>query len=151
MIMWKTRNYSYLVVLLSIAMGSYAIYKNPPITESHRRFLVMKEDMAKIARNGGIVLSTTEVDKYGVADLSVKFIAGSLSDEVRERNASTLSELGWSPVSGDKSRYCKDGILYSPYFSEEAYEGRKILVMNFRYTAQTIDICHGKEQKRETG
>jgi hypothetical protein len=145
--MWTKKAYSYFVVLLSIAMGSYAIYKNPSITESHRRFLVMKEDMEKIAKNGGIVLSATETDKYGVADLSVKFIAGSLSDEVRERNANTLSGLGWSPISGTKSGYCKDGILYSSYFPEETYDGRKILAMNFRYTAQTIDICHGKDQK----
>lgn len=122
-------------------MIPYVLITTPSFQSSQKMFGVMKGDAREIEKNGGIVVSKKEVNKYGVADLSINFLAGSLSSEVRAKNALTLSSLGWKSIDRYNDGYCKNGMIYSSYFSDEMYDGMKMVVMNFRYTSQTISVC----------
>jgi len=141
MIEWVKKNYTYFVAAMAIMMGAYAIIKNPSFNESRQRFNMMKRDMREIAKNGGSIATRKEVNKYGVADLSVSFIAGTLTEDVRKRNAATLSALGWTPLGRNEEAYCKKGVIYSTFLSDATFQGWNVVIMNFRYTAQTIEDC----------
>jgi hypothetical protein len=133
--------YPYMATAFGAFMLAYAFIKTPSLADSHDKLSIMKRDQKLITKNDGSIISSKEIDKYGVADLSVILLAGSIPQVVQGQDTQILVALGWTPIGSGTSRYCKDGILYSPYLSPEEDDGRKLYVMHFRYTSQTIDIC----------
>lgn len=97
----------------------------------------MDGDLHKMFNNGGRILNSQEVNKYGVASLSVQ-VSGELLNDKR------LMELGWVSVNASGGEYCKDGIMLTTFISPQLSMGQKILNVNFRYTSQTIDVCENR-------
>lgn len=146
MIAWTMRYWRYVLGLLSVVFGLYVYLITPGLDESHHVLNVMKSDFDEISKSGGIIVSRKEVDKYGVADLTVEFVAGSLSDGVRKSFANALTVLGWRPIDAAATRYCKDGAIYSTHLADITYNGWKVLIMQFRFTAQTIATCKSSQK-----
>jgi hypothetical protein len=134
MIAWLKKNGPYVGALFGVLMIPYVLITTPSLSESQQRLGVMRSDLQKMVDNGGKIAYGKEVNKYGVASLSVE-VVGELV------NAQKLADLGWVPISQSGGEYCKDGIVLKAYISNQLFMGEKILSMNFRYTSQTIGIC----------
>lgn len=147
MIAWIKKNYPYVGALVGLLMIPYVLITTPSLSDSHRKYSIMKNDLRVILHNGGTVISKEEVDKYGVADIAASFFAGSLTVDIRNKNLAAIISLGWIPIGRLGNEYCKDGILFSSYFSDEDHDGNKVVIMNFRYTSQTIRLCKVSEKQ----
>jgi hypothetical protein len=124
----------YVAILFGVIVIPYVLITTPSMSESRRRFGVMEGDLHKMFNNGGRILDRQDVNKYGVASLSVQVSGELLNDK-------ELMGLGWASISSSGGEYCKDGIILTTFISPQLSMGKKILNVNFRYTSQTVDIC----------
>lgn len=134
MIAWLKRFGPYIATLLGVIVIPYVLITTPSISESRMHFSVMESDLHKMFNNGGVFLNKSEVNKYGVASLSVEVSGELLNDK-------DLAELGWTSINSSGGEYCKDGILLRASVSRQLFMGQKVLNVNFRYTSQTINVC----------
>lgn len=133
--------YPYIGALFGIFMIPYILITTPSLHEFQRKFVMMNSDLQQMVDNHGVVASRRELNKYGVASLSVE-VAGQLLDGKK------LAELGWISIDQSGARYCKDGVLLSTYPSDQLFMGEKMVNVDFRYTTKTISTCGNARENR---
>ncbi|WP_431634709.1 hypothetical protein ACQVBX_13490 [Dyella sp. KULCS107] len=136
MIAWIKKFGPYIAALYAVIAIPYVLITTPSLSQSRSRLGVMEGDLREMFKNGGRIINRREVDKYGVASLSVEVVGELLSDE-------DLVRLGWTSIGLSGGGYCKDGIFLSVRISPQIFLGQKVLDLDFRYTSQTIATCYG--------
>jgi hypothetical protein len=117
----------------------FILRTNPSVTTTKLKLGEMQKETDFLLKNGGDVIFSDDLAKYGVASLLRGMSFSSLTDEMYKKDMNDLVSNGWNDKGGGV--FCKDGILLQ--FNRRAifFKGIATVELHMNYSSKSIRYC----------
>ncbi|MFK2901863.1 hypothetical protein ISP15_16105 [Dyella jejuensis] len=132
----------FLKIFIGIAWLSLFIFiirKNPSAKTTALKLNEMQKEADLLLKNGGDVVFSNDLSKYGVSSLLRGISFSSLTDDIYKKDINYLASNGWDDKGS--GAFCKGGIFLQ--FNRRAvfFKGIATVELHMDYSAKSIREC----------
>jgi hypothetical protein len=120
----------------------YGLLINPSLSDSELRHTQMHKDMDALLSNGGVVVFEYENAKFGGTLLMRLISAASWTNEVKRKNLTSLSGMGWMEINSSNT-FCKNGAA-TTINEHDTYKNESAVSINMTYSTASKSLCGSK-------
>ena len=141
---WLSR-YKHLVIASTIGIWTLvvvsALFSNPSLNQAQLKLSEMNTDLDSLLVQGGKVVSSTKVAKYGRAHASRVIAMEGWSSALLARYVQTLQEKKWKRLPGPDLEFCRDGMLAVLKEDAGMLNKQSVNYLDVTFDAATIRKC----------
>ena len=119
----------------------FALRTNPSAQEAKAKLVIMEADMDAAMQNGGKIIRSQSISKYGGALVSRLLSDEGWSIALMHKYQYTLVDRGWNAVGNTNLFYCKGGILAEFKPNSGVVDGIGTNYISMVYDPFTIRKC----------
>jgi hypothetical protein len=118
-----------------------ALFSNPSLNQTQLKLSEMNNDLSYLLAQGGKVVSSTKLAKYGRAHSSRVIAVEGWSSALLARYVQTLQERKWKQLPGPDLEFCKDGMLAVLKENAGMLNRQSVNYLDMAFDAATIKKC----------